>query len=79
MQGKRVSFFSFRPTFGQRSNTKEGVKELNTIAVVTKFSHKYYNIQIGDGIDIKIGQREQALCDICVYSDDRSFTRFRKE
>ena len=51
MQGKRVSFFSFLPTFGQSSNIKEGVKELNTIAVVTKFSHKYYNIQIGDGID----------------------------
>ena len=58
MQGIRirVSFFSFLPTFGQRSNTKEGIKKLHTIAVVTEFSHKYYNIQIGDRIDIKIGQ-----------------------
>ena len=57
-QVKRVSFFSHLPTYGQRLDTKDGVKKLQTIAVVTEFPKKYYNIQLGDGSDIKIGQRE---------------------
>ena len=46
MQGKRVSFFSYLPTFGQSLDTKDGVKKLQTIAVVTEFPKKYDNIQL---------------------------------
>ena len=38
--------------------------------------HKYYNIHIGDGINIKIGKREIVSCYIRNWLDERLFTRF---